>query len=109
MADSSWLGFVVLACLAGACGGKVEGSDETTDPGGQTTSDGAAKKPGSGEALGECKLGPKAPSTPCAWIGDGRCYSAKNEACNCICPRDHDSVCWSDFPSGTSPVVVYCD
>jgi len=100
---------LVLACLLCGCGGKVEGAEEPSDPGESSASDAAKKKPGSGTQLGECKLGPLQPSKSCAWLGDGRCYETKSAACNCVCPRDHDSVCWSDFPDGTNPTVVHCE
>jgi hypothetical protein len=110
----AWV-LVGLAVLAiGGCGGKVETSEDGTDSpsSGGAKSDAGTHGSNGGEPLGECKLGPSAskyPGVPCAWLGDGRCYAEKKDACNCVCPRDHDSVCWSDFPTGTTPTLVYCD
>ena len=57
--------------------------------------------------LEACQVGLKEGSGPCPWYAEGYCYPTKEEACNCICPRDRDSVCLSGFP-GTR-VEVMCN
>jgi hypothetical protein len=37
----------------------------------------------------------------CPYYADGLCYETKAAACNCVCPRDHDSWCSSEL--GESP------
>ncbi len=106
--------------LVAACGGVVETSH---DPGESTSKQatGTAGKP-SGKAadnpdadtdLGDCKLGPKenyASDAPCAWVADSHCYDTREMACNCACPRAHNSQCVSGFEAGPDGHVgVVCN
>lgn len=100
---------ISLMSLMTACGGRIE-SDSGT--GGGTGTDGAgpdgsgeggASAGPSGSPLGACEGGfeRSVDGPPCNWVdGDDLCYSTKDEACNCICPRDRDSVCSSGFFRG---------
>ena len=120
--------FLVILVLAGpfGCGGNVKESGEdtaaqdkatdaetttsSTDPSsGETT----AEATGDTRRLGECVEGfePQAePERSCNWLGDdGLCYDTREAACNCVCPRDHDSFCLSGFYDGEgSRTEVYC-
>ncbi len=105
-----------LLVLASACGGQIE-----REPGGGGSSgsgQSAAGGAGAGTSfpskpLGECKPGfsrYQNPTLPCPWLGDGLCYEDKDAACACVCPKDHDSWCASDFPGpGGAPTQVTCD
>ncbi len=115
------LGLMLLALpLAAACGGVVETSH---DPGKSTAtqSSGAAGKsmgnatdnPDANTDLGDCKLGPAenyASDLACAWVADAHCYATREMACNCACPRSHNSQCVSGFESGANGHVgVVCN
>ena len=53
--------------------------------------------------LGFCKLGPVddySSPAPCAWVADKRCYTEREMACNCACPRSRNSQCSSGFDAG---------
>jgi hypothetical protein len=106
------LGLVVLAGAATACGGQVKGG--SSDPaenmpaktppkvasGGSAMS---ADNPDADTDLGDCQLGPPengASDDPCPWVADNRCYQTREMACNCACPRSHDSLCASGFDGG---------
>lgn len=97
----------LMAASAG-CGGIVERSSRDPEPGdGEPSQSGSEPdSPGAvpGESdteLGECKLGPKESfDVPCAWVAQGRCYSTREMACNCVCPRSRDSQCISGFAAG---------
>jgi hypothetical protein len=106
------LGFLALLPLSG-CGGQVKGG--SSDPvenmptetppkvasGGSTTS---ADNPDADTDLGDCQLGPPeygaASDAPCPWVADNRCYQTREMACNCACPRSHNSLCASGFDGG---------
>jgi hypothetical protein len=102
-------GLCTLA-LVQACGGQVKGGGSqgpeqnvpTTSP---TATGGSARtdNPNADTELGACTLGPREPATPsapCAWVADDRCYGTREMACNCACPRSHDSQCASGFDEG---------
>jgi hypothetical protein len=114
------LGLVTLALpLFAACGGVVEGGSH--DPGeGTSKSTPTASAPDQSRnnadadtELGDCTLGPTenlASDQACAWVADKRCYQTREMACNCACPRSHDSQCASGWDSGpTGHVWVACD
>lgn len=48
---------------------------------------------------------------PCPWLAsDGLCYAVREEACNCVCPTNADSLCLSSFYSGENGrTAVSCD
>jgi hypothetical protein len=111
---------VLLAALG--CGGRVDGG--SNDPGEHTPTktQTPASKPGSSTGidnpdadtdLGACTLGPieySRPDEPCAWVVDNRCYETREMACNCACPRSHDSQCVSGFDGGPDGHVwVACE
>ncbi len=112
----AWL---LLPVAAVACGGNVEGGSQ--DPGeseqSATASDsgskGSSDNPDADTDLGDCKRGPVenyASDKPCAWVADKRCYQTREMACNCACPRSHDSQCASGFEAGPDGHVwVACD
>ncbi len=80
-----------------------DGSDEGTPRG--SFGDMAGSRP-----LGECEPGfvPDNSERPCTWLADGLCHAEKDNACNCICPQEKDSVCVSGFPAGEdgrTPVI----
>lgn len=104
-----WLAVVVgSGALLVACGGVVEGGGsekpEPSTSSGATANKDDSASPGFGEPgteLGECVLGPaETYAVPCAWVADGRCYETRAMACNCACPRTHNSQCTSGFESG---------
>jgi hypothetical protein len=104
---------LLAALLAVACGGIVEGgsrqSKESAPASGQSGSGSGqssahgSDNPNADTDLGDCVLGvpeQKADNGDCAWVADGRCYEARDMACNCSCPRSHDSQCVSGFEAG---------
>jgi hypothetical protein len=104
---------LIFAVVFVACGGQVdEGKDEapTGAPGSQTGDSGTEEDPWAGAPLGDCKGGfkPGNPEEPCVWKVGKLCYPTKDAACNCACPKDHDSICSSGYPDGFSPVEVSC-
>ena len=113
---------LVLMLGVAACGGRAE----TTGPEGSGTpapparsDDDESPAKGSGSSLpshdlGACKPGfarAQNPGRACLWIdAQGACFDTLNAACACICPADHDSVCWSSFPDGNgTPTRVHCN
>jgi hypothetical protein len=115
-----WLvAMVGSGALLVACGGVVEGGskDPNEDPAKSPApdqDDDDAASPAFGEPgtdLGECVLGPaETYGIPCAWVAKERCYEKRAMACNCACPRTHDSQCTSGFESGPEGHVwVVCD
>jgi hypothetical protein len=110
------LGFGLLAVLPlSACGGRVDGGStdagekptktptpaatSSSPPGSWSPSD----NPDADTDLGDCTLGPREysiPDKPCAWVADNRCYDTREMACNCACPRSHNSQCVSGFDDG---------
>ena len=118
-----FLGFALsLTLLAGACGGRVDAGDEEPEDvegtGGSTTAPApsGSTKPANGLPsipLDDCKLGfipEEEPLRPCAWLGKGRCYDRKLDACACICPNSQTpSTCRSGFDGGPDGrVAVFC-
>lgn len=114
--------FGLSLCAVLACGGRVEsppdgsgsGSQEDPNPAAAAgKSNGGSSDDSSRGKLGPCKpgFGRSDPSLTCDWLTpEGLCYSSKEEACNCTCPRDHDSVCVSGFYDGPGgETKVYCD
>lgn len=116
-------GAVLLPLLA-ACGGVVETSHDPAETsstksssGGsgssRKSSSGATDNPDADTELGTCKLGPVesySGDVPCAWVADNRCYETHEMACNCACPRTHDSQCSSGFDAGPNGHVwVACN
>jgi hypothetical protein len=117
----------MLAALpfAVACGGVVETSHEpgeSTSKSTNGTSGASGKSDKSGKStddpdadtdLGSCEFGPKenyGSDKPCAWVADGLCYDTREMACNCACPRSHNSQCVSGFESGPNGHVwVACN
>jgi hypothetical protein len=108
-----------VALLVIACGGTVEQPDNSpssTEPGtGTSTDTGSSTESGFKDVqLGNCESGFDPDSEidrPCDWLGqDGLCYESKEEACNCICPRDQDSYCSSGFFRGEGEATpVSCE
>lgn len=115
-----------LVCSSLACGGRV---DEEVPPTGKPTAQQtppeaedapAAPAPAPGDGpdlpsaaidLDECKPGfsPSRSDKPCNWLAKGLCYLTKPAACSCICPRDGESTCYSDFYGGEdSETRVFC-
>jgi hypothetical protein len=96
--------------LALACGGHVEGSqqdpeggDSPADPTTPEKNDVGSDNPDADTDLGDCKLGPienYSSPEPCAWVAEKRCYSSREMACNCACPRSRNSQCASGFDDG---------
>jgi hypothetical protein len=115
------LGVVALS-LAAACGGSVTGGgSEEDEPALPDPNDTPAKpsdqpsgkdNPNADTELGACKLGVSAlgeSAYPCPWVAGERCYTTREMACNCVCPRDRDSQCSSGFEAGPDGrVEVYC-
>lgn len=108
--------FVIAGCaaLAGACGGKVLQPQRTGSGAGGAGPDGGSSTNynNPSHALGDCHPGTALSSgTPCPWLGDdGLCYPNVDAACNCVCPRDHASVCVAGFPGGSNGrVPVSCN
>lgn len=130
----------LLLFFLAACGGEVDGSSaermtprprqagqagearqdqlDTTDEAAElgTQQDPTKKEVAGGELdadiapLGTCHLGPAPLFARCDWLADGRCYESKKEACDCICPRDYDSICVSGFYAGLDGrTEVYCN
>ncbi len=114
---------LVALPLAVACGGVVETSHEPDETASKSTSGTSGKSgksngdstdnPDADVDLGSCELGPKenyASDDPCAWVADGRCYDTREMACNCACPRSHNSACVSGFEGGPNGHVgVVCN
>ena len=107
-----------LFCLVvpSACGGNVEGGPRDPAPteSPSTTTGGSSAgvvEPDADTELGECKLGPiENYDVDCAWVADKRCYTARDMACNCACPRSGNSQCASGFEAGPrGHVWVACD
>ena|SRR5687768_4733105 len=109
----------VLALWLFSCGGRseshedddsraqMESGDDEPEPNSPSSS-----PPGNDVALPGCDLGARDGSQSaeeCMWLADGRCYRDKLEACACICPLDHESVCSSGFPSDAGRTLVYCN
>src|SRR5258706_992658 len=100
------LGLLALATLS-ACGGQVKGG--SSDPaenmpiktppkaasgGSAARADNGADNPDADTDLGDCQLGPAEygqSDDPCPWVADDRCYQTREMACNCACPRSHNS------------------
>lgn len=114
-----YLGFVLSAL---ACGGRSERNESGDDGAAPVVKNGDDDDPGGGGdddddspidgvplpgcdpgALDHGQMGAE-----CLWLADGRCYSDKLEACACICPLDHESICSSGFPYDTGRTAVYC-
>lgn len=106
--------------LVGACGGNVEGGPGPDAEGSATpppdneapsSSDTGTDNPDADTELGSCKLGRKEDyREPCRWVADRRCYDDREMACNCACPRSHNSQCTSGFDDGPDGHVwVTCD
>jgi hypothetical protein len=116
---SGWVCFG-LALLVIGCGGRSErheSDDDGTaspatsgDPGGGDGDD-DDDAPGDAVTLPGCDPGPTdhgQTGAECLWLADARCYSDKLDACACICPVDHESICSSGFPSDAGRTPVYC-
>lgn len=107
--------FGLTLCALSACGGRVEAppdgsgsssseseSDPTPVAAAGKSNGGSPDDPSRGK-LGDCKPGfaRSDSSHTCDWLTpEGLCYASKEAACNCTCPRDHDSVCVSGFYDG---------
>ncbi len=107
-----------LSLLLGACGGRSErhegGDDGAASPvtKGDEPGGGDDDGPGDEVTLPGCDLGPAdrgGMGAECMWLAEGRCYAEKLEACACICPLDHQSICSSGFPSDSGRTPVYCN
>jgi hypothetical protein len=112
-----------LALWVAACGGRSERQEGSDDGGavhGDDDVEGGDKPnddddndvPGDDVALPSCELGPRdegQSGEDCLWLAKGRCYADKLEACACVCPRDRESICSSDFDNeaGRTPVSCY--
>lgn len=110
-----------------ACGGRYEepgsgGSGTSTPAGSSAGSDSGQKSDSSSgttvtlpqQDLGVCTPGFERATEPgrsCNWLTEaGVCFDTKDGACDCICPRTQDSLCWSDFDDGPgSATLVHCD
>jgi hypothetical protein len=120
---ASSLGICALAYSLTGCGGHVEGGG-SNDPGestsgkqpapSNTSSSSNADNPDADTDLGDCTLGPleyggSDSDKPCPWATNNRCYETREMACNCACPRSHDSQCVSGFDAGADGhVLVSC-
>lgn len=114
---------VWLVLLGPACGGIAErgsrdGDGDFYHGGGDAPvrdadpPDGGGYDPTKGDTeLGECRLGtPEGASETCPWLADRRCYTEREMACNCVCPRSRDSLCLSGFDAGPQGrVLVTCN
>ena len=112
---------LIVTCLMAAtgCGGIAEGRAPAPEPDDAQGSAGKASAsdkpsdpaPDGDTPLGDCKLGPaEGTSSMCAWVADRRCYTTRDMACNCACPRSRDSLCLSGFDAGENAhVAVSCD
>jgi hypothetical protein len=119
-------GFCALVSTP-ACGGRVQtrsgdpGEPDPVDtpaPSSTRPADSVPKPTGTDNPdadieLGACKLGPRESeetTNTCAWVVDERCYETHDAACNCACPRSHNSQCTSGFEEGPDGHVwVACD
>jgi hypothetical protein len=111
----------LIVPLGVACGGVVETSRDPGETAAGRGSAGSSHKPPSDATddpkadtdLGDCALGPEetyGSDKPCAWVADHRCYDTREMACNCACPRTHDSQCSSGFEAGANGHVwVACN
>ena len=110
------------AVLALACGGRVDGGSKdpgesapskTPTPSSSASSPAGTDNPDADTELGACVLGRleyAQPDKPCGWVADNRCYDTREMACNCACPRSHNSQCASGFDDGADGHVwVACD
>jgi hypothetical protein len=110
------------AVLAIGCGGRIDGGSKdpgenqpskTPTPSSPASSHPPTDNPDADTELGACVRGPleyAEPYQPCAWVADNRCYDTREMACNCACPRSHDSQCASGFDGGPDGHVwVSCD
>ena len=117
----AWVCFGLALCMA-ACGGRSERQEGSDDggavhgdddvEGGDKPNDDDNDVPGDDVALPNCELGPRdegQSGEDCLWLAKGRCYADKLEACACVCPRDRESICSSDFDNdaGRTPVSCY--
>lgn len=119
------LGLGWFALVLPACGGVVveTARDPDKDPpaklpsgaagGSSKSASGSTDNPDADTDLGACTLGPAenySSDRPCAWVADMRCYDTHEMACNCACPRTHDSQCTSGFDAGPNGHVwVACN
>jgi hypothetical protein len=116
------LGLVACGGLT-ACGGRAieqpgSGGEGPSTPAPASTGNGSAGKSNSpssfpSHALATCTPGfvrAEHFERPCHWLTEsGQCFDELNAACACVCPRDRDSVCWSDFDDGPdSATFVGC-
>ena len=111
----------LLALWLLACGGRSERHEDDgaqpsegtgDDDPGEPSAPSSSSMPNDGVALPGCELGDRDTGElgeDCMWLADGRCYREKLDACGCICPRDHESVCSSGFPSEAGRTPVYCN
>lgn len=118
-----WVCFGLLL-VVGACGGRSERQESDDGAAAATNGDddrpsgdddqgggGDDDAPGDEVTLPGCKRGPVDQGemgAECLWLADGRCYADKLEACACICPVSHESICSSGFPSDAGRTLVYC-
>jgi hypothetical protein len=115
-----WVCFGLLLAV-GACGGRSERQE--SDDGAASATNGDDDQQGGGDDQGDddapgdevtlpgCERGPVDQGqmgAECLWLADGRCYADKLEACACICPVSHESICSSGFPSDAGRTLVYC-
>jgi hypothetical protein len=122
----------LLLCLLGfsglvACGGRVlddRGSDgsDTSQPAAPASAGSGGKSSGDSgttvrlptQELGQCRPGfsrAQNPALPCHWVTEaGMCFEESDAACDCVCPKDRDSVCAHGFDRGpNSATLVVCD
>jgi hypothetical protein len=100
-------GPIFALSIAVGCGGHVEekpGNQQAAGTAGATAED----DPWAGAPLGACKPGFEPGNETCFWRSNGLCYATKHDACNCACPKDRDSICFSSYPDDGSPVEVSC-
>jgi hypothetical protein len=100
----------VIALGIVGCGGVVEGGSRdpeqgTEQPSGEPAKQGADSSglddPDADTELGSCVLGKgERGDEPCAWVANELCYDTREMACNCACPRNHNSQCASGFEAG---------
>jgi hypothetical protein len=95
-----------------ACGGEVTPDSERSERSAGDAQGASGGDQGGGlptDQLPACQEGFERSSagTPCPWLGEGLCYSTKEAACACVCPRGR-SICSSGFPSETLPTEVFC-
>ena len=114
MKHLSWLLWVAL--LAGAaCGGNVDQREEESAGAAGSSSTAAATEEAEDpntRRLGQCEPGfdpLDEPGKECLFLGDdGLCYKEVDDACDCVCPRNSNSTCFSGYLGSSDTQEVWC-